>query len=174
MLPKIKESNKYIDLCVNDEFYEIKTILTCIAFNNNPEFKEKIIKAVIETIEKTRKNYIESMSRYIIFNMILYHYNATQYPKTEFEFLFNEAARVKHHKWASSDNILGIRTQDLFVYDMKKKEIVYINEDSLLFKPVLWDMNTLKTIEGDKKKGYSINIESKFTEKELCEAINGK
>lgn len=172
ILPGIK--NKYLDISVNDEIYEIKTTKLLVEFNS-PGFNEVLINDINFKLKNIVKHEMESKARYAIFNSIIFYYipDENQIKSSKFASLFWKNSGNLKRKWLWSSNIFNVRVQDLFVYDLLKKEIVYINKDSYLFKKTPVDVYNVNFEDGKYKygNGFAINLHTKFTEEYLRDRI---
>ena len=166
--------NKYLDMSVDDVLYEIKTLSVQTEFNSK-SFNDKFIQSIKFRLNDIIKHEIESKARYVIFNSVIYYYvpDEEQIKNSLFGSLFWNNSKNLARKWIWSSNMFNVRVQDLFVYDLLNKDIIYINEDSYLFKKTPVDFYNIDTNDEKYKYGqsFSINLHTKFTEKMLRDKI---
>lgn len=135
-LPRILK-NKYVDIIIDDKILEIKT-LSHLYFKSEGLI-QNIVQNSIRHINSIRNKDYENISDYCIINASLCWYfpkEKNEENESYYDLYFLKTTSMKERKWLCTNNQFDSLSQDLFVYDLNKRKIVYINQDSFLFKGI--------------------------------------
>ena len=102
----------------------------------------QILDNIRDLILKFRSNnagYMEKYSRYVIFNACLSWFKPDKDSKEislNFQYLFEKKDKGKWSKYNITNDIFDVSTDIILVYDLHAKKVVYINNNSCLFRDI--------------------------------------